>query len=275
MTKKQNLTRPFLKWAGGKFKIIDKILAELPSGNRLIEPFVGSGAVFLNAPFDRFLLAETNEDLINLFTLIQQEGQAFADYASTLFVPENNQAEAFYDLRTEFNTTPDNRRKAALFIYLNRHCFNGLYRCNSKGGFNVPFGRYAKPAFPHTQVMNFHAKSQNAEFVHQDFITTMDMAKLGDVVYCDPPYVPLSPTANFKDYTAAGFSLKQQQQLADKAHELSQRGVSVIISNHDTPFTRKIYQNASITSFDVQRFISSNASKRKKAPELVAYFGAV
>lgn len=272
MTKKQFITRPFLKWAGGKFKIIDKILAELPSGKRLIEPFVGSGAVFLNAPFDKFLLADTNEDLINLFTFIQQEGQAFADYASTLFVPENNQAEVFYELRTEFNITADSKRKAALFIYLNRHCFNGLYRCNSKGGFNVPFGRYTKPAFPYTQVMNFHAKSQNAEFVHQDFVTTMDMAKPGDVVYCDPPYVPLSPTANFSDYTAAGFSQEQQQQLADKAQELSQRGVSVIISNHDTPFTREIYRKASITKFDVQRFISSKASQRNKAPELVACF---
>ncbi len=272
MTKKQFLTRPFLKWAGGKFKIIDKILAELPSGKRLIEPFVGSGAVFLNAPFDKFLLADTNEDLINLFTFIQQEGQAFADYASALFIPENNQAEVFYELRAEFNSTADSKRKAALFIYLNRHCFNGLYRCNSKGGFNVPFGRYTKPAFPYAEVMHFHAKSQNAEFMHQDFIATMDMANSGDVVYCDPPYAPLSSTANFSDYTAAGFSQEQQQQLADKAQELSQRGVSVIISNHDTPFTREIYQKARITEFDVQRFISSKANQRNKAPELVACF---
>ncbi len=268
----EELTKPFLKWAGGKFKIIDKILAELPTGKRLIEPFVGSGAVFLNAPFDKFLLADTNEDLVNLFTFIQQEGQAFADYASTLFIPENNQAEVFYELRTEFNSTEDSKRKAALFIYLNRHCFNGLYRCNSKGGFNVPFGRYAKPAFPYAEVMNFYAKSQHAEFVSQSFITSMDMAKAGDVVYCDPPYAPLSPTANFSDYTAAGFSQEQQQQLANKAQELSQRGVSVVISNHDTPFTREIYQGASIIEFDVQRFISSKANQRNKAPELVACF---
>ncbi len=120
--------------------------------------------------------------------------------------------------------------------------------------------------------MNFHAKSQNSEFMHQDFMATMDMAKPGDVVYCDPPYAPLSPTANFSAYTAAGFSQEQQQQLADKAYELSQRGVSVVISNHDTPFTREIYQKASIVEFDVQRFISSKANQRNKAPELVACF---
>lgn len=272
MTKKQYLTKPFLKWAGGKFKIIDKILTKLPDGQRLIEPFVGSGAVFLNAPYNQFLLADTNQDLISLYTFIQQEGYGFAEYAAKLFIPENNQADVFYELRAEFNTTTNARRKAALFIYLNRHCFNGLYRCNSKGGFNVPFGRYKKPNFPHASVLDFHKKSQQAKFIHQDFLKTMDMAQPNDVVYCDPPYAPLSPTASFSDYTAAGFSLEQQQQLADKAQELSQRGVNVIISNHDTPFTREIYQAAIITEFDVQRFISSKANQRNKVPELVACF---
>lgn len=272
MTEKQPLTRPFLKWAGGKFKIIDKILTELPKGRRLIEPFVGSGAVFLNAPYKQFILADINKDLIDLFTFVQQEGHEFADYASKLFMPENNQADVFYELRTEFNTTTDERRKAALFIYLNRHCFNGLYRCNSKGNFNVPFGRYKKPSFPYDSILSFCEKSQQATFLHQDFLQTMDMAQHGDVVYCDPPYAPLSSTASFSDYTAAGFSLEQQQQLAEKAKKLSQRGVRVIISNHDTPFTREIYHEATIVEFDVQRFISSKTSQRKKAPELVACF---
>lgn len=271
-TSKHHLTKPFLKWAGGKFKIIDKILAELPKGQRLIEPFVGSGAVFLNAPHKQFLLADTNQDLISLFNFIQQEGRELADYAAKLFTPENNQADVFYELRTEFNATTDARRKAALFIYLNRHCFNGLFRCNSKGGFNVSFGRYKNPSFPYDSVLAFFEKSQQATFLHQDFLKTMDMAQRGDVVYCDPPYVPLSLTAKFSDYTAAGFNLDQQQQLASKAEELSQRGVSVIISNHDTPLTREMYQAATITEFDVQRFISSKVNQRVKAPELLACF---
>lgn len=265
-------TKPFLKWAGSKFKIIERIIAELPKGNRLIEPFVGSGAVFLNTDFKEFLLADGNQDLINLFICIQKEGQNFADYAAELFIPANNEVDVFYELREEFNTTTDSRRKAALFIYLNRHCFNGLYRCNSKGIFNVPFGRYAKPAFPYEEVLNFHKKSQQAKFVCQDFLVTMDQAIEGDVVYCDPPYAPLTPTANFSDYTSTGFNQLQQEQLAEKALELSARGVSVIISNHDTPFTREIYKEANITEFDVQRFISSKASQRNKAPELVASF---
>lgn len=264
--------KPFLKWAGGKFKIIQRILAELPEGKRLVEPFLGSGAVFLNAEYDEFLLADGNADLINLFLQVQQHGADFADYASSLFMPENNTEEAFYEFREEFNTTADIARKSALFIYLNRHCFNGLYRCNSKGRFNVPFGRYAKPAFPLKELLSFHQKSQGAIFVHQDFLTTLDQARVGDVVYCDPPYAPLTPTANFSSYTSVGFNQKEQERLAHKACELQERGVKVIISNHDTSFTRSIYQSARIVSFDVQRFISSKAKERNKAAELVACY---
>ncbi len=264
--------KPFLKWAGGKFKIIQRILAELPEGKRLIEPFLGSGAVFLNAQYDEFLLADSNADLINLFLQVQQHGAEFADYAAVLFTPENNTEEAFYEFREEFNTIQDVAKKSALFVYLNRHCFNGLYRCNSKGRFNVPFGRYAKPAFPHKELLNFHHKSQGAIFVHQDFLTTMNQAVAGDVVYCDPPYAPLTPTANFSSYTSAGFNQKEQESLANKACELQERGVKVVISNHDTPFTRSIYQSARIVSFDVQRFISSKAKERNKAAELMACY---
>lgn len=265
-------TKPFLKWAGGKFKIIDSILAELPKGKRLIEPFVGSGAVFLNTDYNEFLLADSNEDLITLFLHIQQHGKEFADYAAALFEPANNSEDVFYELREEFNTSTDSIRKSALLIYLNRHCFNGLYRCNSKGKFNVPFGRYAKPALPREDIINFYHKSQKARFIHQDFLLTMDGAEEGDVVYCDPPYAPLSLTANFSDYTADGFCQKHQELLALKAKELSARGVKVVVSNHDTPFTREIYKSAEIVAFDVQRFIASKASNRSKAPELVASF---
>lgn len=264
--------KPFLKWAGGKFKIINRILTELPEGKRLIEPFLGSGAVFLNAQYDSFLLADSNEDLINLFLLVQQQGDVFFDYAIDLFVPENNTEEVFYRFREEFNTTKDVVRKSALFIYLNRHCFNGLYRCNSKGRFNVPFGRYVKPKFPSAELISFHKKSQGVIFIHQDFLTTMDQAKSGDIVYCDPPYAPLTNTSNFTSYTSTGFNLSHQESLANKANELRCRGVKVIISNHDTDFTRTIYQSARIVSFDVQRFISSKVLNRNKAAELIACY---
>ena len=123
--------KPFLKWAGGKYKIIDKIQKSLPNGRRLIEPFVGSGAVFLNIDFEEYLLADINSDLINLYKQVQEHGKDFANYASALFKPENNTQTAFYDLRAEFNACTDVARKSAIFVYLNRHCFNGLCRYNS------------------------------------------------------------------------------------------------------------------------------------------------
>lgn len=266
------LQRPFLKWAGGKFKIIDRILAALPPGGRLLEPFLGSGAVFLNAPFDDFVLADNNPDLINLFLQVQRHGADFVAQAQQLFTPENNTEAAFYAFRDEFNQCTDTNRKSALFIYLNRHCFNGLYRTNSKGHFNVPFGRYKSPGFPLQELMVFHEKSQKSRFLHQDFLRTMDEAQPGDVVYCDPPYAPLTGTANFSAYTAEGFGQQAQEALATKAQELRLRGIPVVISNHDTPFTREIYQPAHITAFGVQRFIASKATQRVKAAELLACF---
>lgn len=264
--------KPFLKWAGSKYKIIDRVLDALPAAEKLVEPFVGSGAVFLNAKYKSFLLADTNADLINLFKQVQVSGANFVDYAIELFKPENNTEESFYRLRQEFNDCADSRRRSALFVYLNRHCFNGLCRYNSKGLFNVPFGRYSKPAFPTAEVLYFHEKSQYAEFLLADFRTVMRDVKNGSVVYCDPPYAPLSPTSNFSDYTQDGFSQSDQEGLASAAIELRARGIPVVISNHDTEFTRNIYASAAISKFDVQRFISSNASNRTKAAELLATF---
>ncbi len=265
--------KPFLKWAGGKYKIIDRIRSALPNdANRLVEPFVGSGAVFLNVEYDSYLLADTNPDLIHLYKHIQSEGSNFVDYASELFVPSNNTEGAFYSLREEFNSCTDTRRRAALFIYLNRHCFNGLCRYNSKGKFNVPFGRYSRPTFPTEEIMNFSHKSQKAEFVIADFRATMMMATQGDAVYCDPPYAPLTTTSNFCDYTQEGFGPADQSDLANMALQLNKRAIKVVISNHDTAFTRSLYAGADISMFDVQRFISSKASSREKAAELIATF---
>lgn len=264
--------RPFLKWAGGKFRIIDRIREVLPAGDRLIEPFAGSGAVFLNTSYKRYLVADSNKDLINVFRHVCDGGEEFIDDCRTLFHPDNNAAEPFYRLRDEFNNTADLRRKAALFIYLNRHCFNGLCRYNSRGGFNVPFGRYAGPTLPEAALRAFARHSKSAEFEVLGFLETMERAVRGDVVYCDPPYVPISETANFTDYTLEGFGPKEQELLAKKATELARRGVPVIISNHDTPFTRSAYKEASITAFGVQRFISCDATTRGKADELLAVF---
>lgn len=276
--------KPFLKWAGGKYKIIDTVLSALPpgKGKNLIEPFVGSGAVFLNADYDNYLLADTNPDLINLYKYIQKDGTNFIDYAAPLFVPTNNTESTFYRLRDEFNLCTDSKRRSALFIYLNRHGFNGLCRYNASGKFNVPFGRYSKPIFPMLEILNFHKKSQQANFIISDFRNTMNQVKdkanglhgatPNDVVYCDPPYVPLTTTANFSNYTKDGFNLNNQTELAILAVLLQKMGIPVIVSNHDTEFTRTIYKGADILDFTVQRFISSKTQHRHKAAELIARF---
>jgi DNA adenine methylase len=264
--------KPFLKWAGGKFKIVDRVLAALPVADTLVEPFVGSGAVFLNANYKHYVLADTNSDLIHLYQEVQLHGQNFVDVAMDLFTPNNNTEVQFYALRDEFNACTDIRRRAALFIYLNRHCFNGLCRYNSKGGFNVPFGRYTKPQFPLAEVLNFHEKSQAAEFVLSDFRRTLSQVSGSAVVYCDPPYAPINASSNFSDYTKEGFGLQDQKDLAAAALTLQSQGTAVVISNHDTAFTRELYEGAKIEAFDVQRFISSNASNRKKAAEMLAVF---
>lgn len=264
--------KPFLKWAGGKYRLVELIKSTLPKGGRLIEPFVGSGAVFLNTEYSENLLADSNPDLINLFKILQDEGQDFIQYCDSLFTEANNTEAAFYELRSEFNATKDVRRKAALFVYLNRHCFNGLCRYNSKGGFNVPFGRYSKPGLPEKEMLYFHEKAKHAVFEVANFITTMEKAKLGDVVYCDPPYVPLSATSSFTSYAKGGFGLQEQYALADMAKTLQKRGIGVVISNHDTVFTNEVYQPAQIITFDVQRFISSDTKNRNAVSELLAVF---
>jgi DNA adenine methylase len=264
--------KPFLKWAGGKYKIIDKINEHLPQGNRLIEPFMGSGAVFMNTHYDNYLLGDSNFDLINVFKHLQEKGSLFIDYAKTFFTVDNNQELVFYDFRKLFNQTDDTTLKAALFIYLNRHCFNGLCRYNAKGGFNVPFGRYAAPMFPEKELLAFYEKSKKVQFQCTSFENTMNQAIVGDVIYCDPPYAPLSTTANFTAYTQQGFTKKDQEVLGDLARDLVKRGIYIVISNHDTEFTRSIYKEAAINSFDVQRFIASQSNSRIKAPELLAVF---
>lgn len=265
--------KPFLKWAGNKYQIIERIKAVLPQGKRLIEPFVGSGAVFLNTEYPSYLLADANADLINLYQQLQAGGQRFIEYCRPFFVPENNQAERFYELRQQFNSTVDPVEKAAIFVYLNKHCYNGLCRYNAGGAYNVPFGRYAKPYFPAREMMTFLARAGRASFQHATFVETMQQAQVGDVVYCDPPYAPLSSTAKFTSYSAAAFGAAEQTQLAAQAESLLARGIPVIISNHDTEVTRTVYQNATQHHyFPVQRFISCNGGNRNKVDEMLAVY---
>lgn len=266
--------KPFLKWAGNKYQIVERIKAILPAGKRLIEPFVGSGALFLNTDYPEYLLADANPDLINLYCHLQQGGQDFIESCRLYFTPQNNTADRFYELRECFNRTTTATEKAVLFVYLNKHCYNGLCRYNSKGGYNVPFGKYAKPYFPAEEMIYFWQRSQQAKFRVSGFVETMKLASEGDVLYCDPPYVPLSATANFTSYSADPFGEAQQLKLAAMAEELAGRNIPVVISNHDNEFTRQAYRHASQAHYlSVQRYISCDGANRNKVDEVLAIYG--
>ena len=265
--------KPFIKWAGGKYRLVSRIQALLPHGHRLVEPFVGSAAVWLNTTYSAALLADANLDLITLYRTLQRHGEGFIDFCKEFFVPENNTRERYYALRERFNTSQDSWEKSALFLYLNRHGYNGLCRYNAGGGFNVPFGRYRIPYFPQREMDCFFQRSQTATFIHRDFRAVMANLEPGDVVYCDPPYVPLSATANFTDYAAGGFGQGDQDDLVQMARDLGARGIPVLISNHATEDIRHAYQGARLESFAVQRFISRDTQNRHTAEEVLALFG--
>ncbi|WP_286233866.1 Dam family site-specific DNA-(adenine-N6)-methyltransferase [Thalassotalea sediminis] len=271
MVKKQ---RAFLKWAGGKYSLTEKINKLLPKGDRLIEPFVGAGSVFLNSEYEQYLLNDINKDLINLYQTIQQDPVNFIEDAKRFFVADNNVAEAYYHLRSEFNATVDKHYRSLLFLYLNRHGYNGLCRYNKSGGYNVPFGKYKKPYFPEAELEFFAEKAKKAIFICEGYRQTFARAEDGDVIYCDPPYVPLSKTASFTSYAGNGFGLDEQADLANVAEETtSAKKVTVLISNHDTIWTRKIYQGAKARkSIKVARTISQKGSTRKKVSELMALY---
>lgn len=264
--------RSFLKWAGGKFTVLPKILEALPPGKRLVEPFVGSGVVFLNTNFDVYHLNDTNGDLIALYKTLVATPQLFIQYAAKYFEKKYNTAEKYYTLREKFNRLEDTTERSALFLYFNRHGYNGLCRYNQKGHFNVPFGRYEKPYFPAEEMFYFAKKAKHAIFTCQDFRKTMKTAKRGDVIYCDPPYVPLSTTASFTHYHHKKFSFEEQEALNSLAKTLQQKNIPVVISNHHTPYTEALYQEAEMTSFEVARFISCKGSQRRKVRELIVRY---
>ena len=264
--------RAFLKWAGGKYPLLDDIKRHLPQGECLIEPFVGAGSVFLNTDFSRYILADINSDLISLYNIVKTRTDEYVQASRELFMPETNQAEVYYRFREEFNASQDPFRRAVLFLYLNRFGYNGLCRYNLRGEFNVPFGRYKKPYFPEAELYHFAEKAQNAEFHCLSYEECMDRADSNSVVYCDPPYAPLSATANFTAYHTNSFSPKEQAHLAEMAEKLVSKQIPVLISNHDTPDTREWYSAAKHFQVKVRRSISSNGGTRKKVNELLALY---
>jgi DNA adenine methylase len=272
-----SITRPFLKWPGGKFRLIPTLQRFLPKRAYLIEPFVGAGALFLNMPHDHLVLNDLNADLISLYRHLQKSGKKLVADAKPFFTPKYNRKIMYYRLRNRFNHTSDSWERALLFLYLNRHGYNGLCRYNLKGGYNVPFGEYKQPYFPEAEMLYFRKRIQQAVFSCDDYAVLLDRwCQHPDVsrsiIYCDPPYTPLSKTANFTSYAGQRFTQEDQKKLAYYAQKLAKQGAIIVISNHDTAFIREIYQEAQLHTINVTRSISCRGHSRQKTAEIIACF---
>lgn len=268
------LLRPILKWAGAKTRLVPHIRELVPRhARRLVEPFAGSAAVALNLGFQANLMADANSDVIAVYDFLAAHPVRFVRDCRALFSAGHNTREAFGRLRDEFNASRNPYRRACLFVYLNRHGYNGLCRYNRGGGFNVPFGRYTKPRFPEKEFAVFGEFLSRAEVRCADFRAVLREAGSGDFVYCDPPYSPLSETANFTGYARGGFAHQDQLDLVAAGQAAAARGACVVISNHDTPTTRQLYAAANrLVELQVSRLISCDGANRKKAAELLVVY---
>ncbi|HDX4060980.1 TPA: Dam family site-specific DNA-(adenine-N6)-methyltransferase [Citrobacter freundii] len=268
--------RPFLKWAGGKYSLLPELDRLIPAGKRLVEPFVGGGSVFLNSDkHERFLLADVNADLINLYQMLAVVPDSVIYEAMKAF-RHLNDAENYTVIREAFNAQQlDAVERAAAFLYLNRHCFNGLIRYNLDGFFNVGFGKYKAPYFPEEEIRAFKRRAHACVFMNSGFRRTLALAGDGDVVYCDPPYEPLPGTAGFTNYAAGGFSWDSQVELAESCVAAHQRGAKVVISNSTAPRVIELYEQHGFTLHRVsaRRAISSKGSTRETASDVVATLG--
>lgn len=262
---------PLVKWAGGKTTLLTRIRALIPDvDGTYYEPFLGGGAVYLDLQPERAVLADTNAELIALYTAVRDQPEAL------MGILDRHQAHVtdrayYYTLRTQAPAEMFPEEIAARFIYLNKTCYNGLYRVNRSGQFNVPFGRFATPPtlYDRANLLSISALLQSAVLLRADYRNALAGARSGDFVYLDPPYHPASTTANFTSYTPLGFGDDDQRALADEVHRLTKAGVGVLISNSDTPLIRTLYGRYVMDEALVGRAINSRADRRKGAKELL------
>ncbi|EJI1253976.1 Dam family site-specific DNA-(adenine-N6)-methyltransferase [Escherichia coli] len=236
--------RSIFKWAGGKFGVLEQIFRYLPEGKRLIEPFVGGGAVFMNAGYQENLLNDVNADLINFYKTLQREAHSLTTLAHRFFQDYNTQ-EGYLAVRNAFNKQVyDDLHRAAAFLFLNRHCFNGLTRYNQAGEFNVGYGKYKTPYFPLQEMEAFLGAEGRSEFVCGDFAAVIEAAGEGDVIFCDPPYEPLPNTEGFTNYSGHDFKFEEQKRLVSLLTDAHRRGAKVLITNSGAPNIRELYHDS-------------------------------
>ncbi|UNK60800.1 DNA adenine methylase [Buttiauxella ferragutiae] len=254
-----------LKWAGNKTAIMPELVKHLPAGSRLVEPFAGSCAVMMATDYPSYLVADINDDLINMYQQIKEDPEFFIMIASGFF--RQNSEDDFRRIRHGFNNGESNGKvwRAAAFLYLNRHCYRGLCRYNKSGGFNVPYGNYKKPYFPHAEILTFAEKAARATFICATYEETFTMLRSGDVVYCDPPY-----HETFNQYHSAGFTAREQGTLSALLCDHVNNGGSVVASNSDTTLIRYLYRDFQLHQITARRSMGVVSGEGKSASEIIA-----
>lgn len=263
---------PIVKWAGGKTRILDQLLARRPkSFRRYFEPFIGGGALFFRLTPQRAHLSDLNEDLINVYRCVAWNVEAVIKRLQAH--QRDHGHDYYYTVRERWNDRKHCRsavERAAGFIYLNKTCYNGLYRVNQRGRFNVPIGRYTAPKICDGPGLRAASRVlQQAELTSGHFAERVADAGPGDFVYFDPPYDPVTTTANFTSYTSSSFGDPDQHDLARIVGDLTDRGAFVMVSNSDTPYIRDLYRGFHIERIEAPRAINSRSGGRGPVGELI------
>ncbi len=262
---------PFVKWAGGKRKLMPQFTPHFPkSFQSYHEPFLGGGAFFFHLQPRHAVLSDINHRLIKAYEAIRDDLPGVLERLH--YHRRRHTKEHFYSCREQLNKGDLLLKsdRAALMIYLNKTCFNGLYRENSKGDFNVPIGRYKNPSiYDRENLTTVHNHLQNVELRVASFELVLERAKPGDFVYFDPPYVPISATSSFTNYSKDGFSASKQHLLAEVFRKLADRGCFVMLSNSDCGFVRELYRDFRMEIVTAARSINSRAKKRGAVNEVL------
>ncbi|MHC9057775.1 DNA adenine methylase [Pantoea sp. y20] len=271
------MNKNILKWAGSKSRLMPELLTQLPKSDFLIEPFAGSASVFMNTNYKGYVLADSNIDLMNLYKVAVADTAELICMAKKIFEDWTDE-KSFYAARDYFNQKSERMAdnslmQATYFLYLNRHCYNGLCRYNQKGEFNAPYGKFKSVYFPENEIILFAEKVRNTNtlLIEGDFKKTIQQhATANAVIYCDPPYLPVSKTSNFSQYNAAPFGANQHQELVAALIDAQRRhGVKAVISGSDTEETRRIYSSFDLKSVNVHRSVSANSAKRGNTAEVI------
>ena len=263
---------PFLKWVGGKRQLLDNIRQYVPPHfERYIEPFVGGGAVFFDLLPEKAWINDVNSELVNCYCVVRDDVEALTENLSHhIYDKDYYLAQRALDRVGGGLSSLDKLTRASRFIYLNRTAFNGMYRVNSKGLFNVPFGRYKNPNIVNEETLRACSSAlQQVKITNLDYLDVLSKCKERDFVYVDPPYFPVSPTASFTQYSDGAFGLAQQQKLAEALHELHNKGVKFLASNANVPDIFDLYQGFAIKTVLAKRAINSKADKRHAVKEVL------